>query len=578
MMGNRFIEKFSFLLIIIIVFVLIFLFIHQSKAPEQASLQKSVKHQKNLKNDVKSKLHNSSFETKASDKKTPKSSWSRGIIHGKIVSWPDEIPLPGVQIAVFSMESWPPEEVLFSVNSGNDGKYCISNIRTGQYQITAQKRGYGTRNEEFRISRKTPDVEKNFLMTEGISIYGTAQFKSGAPASGFTVFAGQPVGAVFTAVDEKGYFELTDIHPAVNLSVSLMIRDSLYVTHQIPDLADSQRYGPVNLVIPETGILNGLVLDKNSEKPIQGASITSGIISEKTIGRFTGITNENGEFNIAQIPSFSGHIQIEHPDYFTLFSKIDFSSSECKSLPIFYMEYSGSIEFSGRLISTEGLPLEGYRVVLSNNIQTKDSDGNFIQDDPERITDSNGDFFFDSITDKGLNVVFYDGNIHLPVEPSMFQIKTSEKDSIYQEFTADVSSFQLDIIGSVTTENGDPVSEAEIILSAGNPLTEPKTDIYSILTDTNGKYIMHATILNNIQFLTLIAEKNNVGKSKVMIDSVDFNSGSIRNDFILGNDVVFSGIVVDHNGMPVNSANIRLLSQKQIRNVSIPAENFRIVM
>lgn len=193
-----------------------------------------------------------------------------------------------------------------------------------------------------------------------------------------------------TVQDGQGRFEYTGL---ANGTYRVVVRAPEYASFAYPDVTvlagEIVDLGVAEL--PEGGVVDGVILDGGSSRPIEGAKIrvvTGGSTSAVTSG-------SSGDFAIRDLKDIRSNkisLRVEHPDYVTeTVSNIDLRDTQsCRNVQISLFQGGNLL---GNVLDLDGKSKKGVSIYLSGLGELKSRPGI----NQSRRTDKNGVFTFSNL-------------------------------------------------------------------------------------------------------------------------------------------------------------------------------------
>ena len=292
----------------------------------------------------------------------------------------------------------------------------------------------------------------------------------------------------------------------------------------------------------QTGV-TGIVIDKNTAKPIQGASL--GFQKDELV-----LTDENGEFNLV-VPIPWSEIPVDYsPEVPVYVTAANYTSQrivvhvEKNKMKEVTIELSPGSKLIGKVIDPNNQPIQGAEVCVLE----------YTTSIPV-ITDAEGKFEID-----GVNPAFPSPriNVHHSLYPSVsieFQ-PAPVGQSVYKEI---VLKSGVIVFGQVTNSNGEPVKGVTV----GNTDSPLMWNVKKYETKEDGTYV-----LDNIDTdeLTLWAVHNNYAPF-VSRTTIDLNQPQKQIDIKLSEPSQLKGSVLDGTGNPVTGVFVVMSEYEGVRNI-----------
>jgi len=294
----------------------------------------------------------------------------------------------------------------------------------------------------------------------------------------------------------------------------------------------------------QTGV-SGIVLDKNTYKSIQGASVgfqQNEVIFTDADGRFTLTTPIFQQEVPVDVLSVEVPVYVTATDYASQRIVVHVEQGKMKDVTI---ELSPGSKINGRVIDPNNQPVSDAEVCILGLTNTSLS----------VLTDIDGKFEIDGI-DPAYSTPRI--NVHHPLYPSVsidFQ-PAQVGQSVYKEIVLKPSFI---IFGQVTNSRGEPVKGVTV----GNTDSPLMWNVKKYVTKEDGTYV-----LDNVDIgeLTLWAVHNNYAPF-VMRTTTDSNQSQKQIDIKLSDPSELKGTVLDGMGNPVTVAFIVMQKYNGVLNI-----------
>jgi len=292
----------------------------------------------------------------------------------------------------------------------------------------------------------------------------------------------------------------------------------------------------------QTGV-TGIVIDKNTAKPIQGASL--GFQKDELV-----LTDENGEFNLV-VPIPWPEVPVDYsPEVPVYVTAANYASQrvvvhvEKDKMKEVTIELSPGSKLIGKVIDPNNQPIQGAEVCVLE----------YTTSIPV-ITDAEGKFEID-----GVNPAYPSPriNVHHSLYPSVsieFQ-PAPVGQSVYKEI---VLKPGVIVFGQATDSNGEPVQGVTV----GNTDSPLMWNVKKYETKEDGTYV-----LDNIDTdeLTLWAVHDNYAPF-VSRTTIDMNQPQKQIDIKLSDPSQLKGTVLDDTGNPVTRIFVVMSEYEGVRNI-----------
>jgi thermitase len=247
------------------------------------------------------------------------------------------------------------------------GKYTISNVPPGTYQVAASKSGYYSFSSSVTVVAGTTTVA-NFPLTEIIvpgSISGTVtSAKDGSPIVGATVTDGTRT----TTTDSTGKYTISNVPPGTyQVTASKAGYHSSTVTVTV--LAGSTvvaNFSLIEIIVP--GSISGTVTSAKDGSPVVGATVSD--------GTRTTTTDATGRYTIANVPPGTYQVTAGKSGYYSLPSSVTVLAGATGVANFSLIEVPGAI--TGTVTSAkDGSPVVGATVTDGTRTTTTDGTGKY---------------------------------------------------------------------------------------------------------------------------------------------------------------------------------------------------------
>ncbi len=179
---------------------------------------------------------------------------------------------------------------LKTVISDSNGKFKIDNLETGYYKIVVQKKGFcdSTLGKIEVNQAKFGVVKYEIIMSIPGAISGFVYDQEGKPISGAKVFISKDI---YTLTNSKGFYKLDGLNPGTKYIY--VQADGFVKEHKNTVVEEGKEAGGINFSLPYAGSIKGIIVDSETEKPIDNVDISC---SGTSFGSTK--TNKNGYFYI----------------------------------------------------------------------------------------------------------------------------------------------------------------------------------------------------------------------------------------------------------------------------------------
>lgn len=353
------------------------------------------------------------------------------------------------------------------VQTDIQGGYLIQNFESGTYSLTTFNPDYETYSVGFSVDPgQTQTVNIELIALPGTLTGRVTDQQTGLPNSGaivqiFYSSSIQPAGRAVT--DNSGIYVISGLLPGV---YSVSMTSPNYKTFTAGAILEANRTTSVDgFLLPKPGVVTGTVLGPN------GAIGRAGIKVVDVNGTVIGfaVTNENGTFAVGNLPEGTFAITVVAPNHTSATEGITITSGQIVDITFNLSPEPGSI--IGNVSDDNGEPLPGAMVsVLYNEIILASV-----------ISDASGHFTFRNL------------------QPYSYQVTVSQTGyavtsvgAVVSSNTSTIANLVLttlfgSISGTVTDENGDPITNHSIAINLFN---QNNSLITTVLAQSDGTYVI----------------------------------------------------------------------------------------
>jgi uncharacterized surface anchored protein len=379
-----------------------------------------------------------------------------------------------------------------------------------------------------------------FLLPNPGSIIGKVTSETGQPIAGakFLIFQDSTLIAS-ELTDNNGNYSIVGLAPGSYIATA---KASNFGISALGAIVNSNDISVVNFVLsPSAGTISGRVTDAATKKPISGASIQ---VFSDFILISTALTDPNGNYQINDIAPGSYNVIASNNNYQSQIIGAIVNQNATTIVDFALKTNPGTI--SGTVIdATNSKPIAGATILLFTGRTYR---GN-------SITDNNGNYIISNLAPGDYIVVASAKNFQTisqgaTVEAGMTTIVN------FSGMTTIVNFSLLpnpgSIIGKVTSETGQPIAGAKILIF------QDFTLIASALTDNNGNYSIIGLAPGSY---IAIANAPNFGISALGA-IVSANKISVVNFVLSPHPGTISGRVIDAaTKKPISGATINVFNE-----------------
>ncbi len=388
------------------------------------------------------------------------------------------------------------------------GDYEIKGLISGSYWIQVTLEGYATYRGMIVISE---DMKKDFELSVGGAIHGFVKDKEGNPVTKFKAScyldgddlnqnAVDKIAAQYQSIENKlgefMFYNLSENKYAIEI-----ISDEYAQTIKDQIQVEKAKTTEVEIIVENGLVLNGVVLEKETDKPIENAKVSIADTLKIKTGdqtfdypyieskELTTVTDSDGKFTISGLSKKNLDVWISHEEYPQVKTSVNFGG-EIKNEYKFYMIGSSATVF-GTVYDENDQPVEGRTVFIQKT-------GTQIND--SKKTDKEGKYRFDKIAPAQYLIILLT-TANSVEELATFSIKMGEKLEINFGIEKGIT-----VTGTVT-KNGEPIKVRNITFI----FQDSSSALKITATSEEGKY---KVILNK------------PGKYTVLIQGYDMKAGA----------------------------------------------------
>ncbi|MCU1348020.1 MAG: hypothetical protein JWO56_1050, partial [Acidobacteria bacterium] len=369
------------------------------------------------------------------------------------------------------------------LRTGSDGTFTMRLVE-GTYDVTFTREGFAAkavRAQQVNATMKPLEVR----MEPGVEITGRV-VRGVAGVDGVNINAvgdGGMAGSAVTGPD--GSFRLTDLTPgALMLSVrkpDAFVQQMRNVTAPASDVV---------IDLPVGGRITGRVFDKGTHHPI--ASFQAGINPSRSVGGrmfsmpplLRSFTSDDGSFILENVPPGNTQVVVNAPGY-AAGRVASLNVEDGKTLTDVEVGLETGTRLSGRITATDGTPISGATV--------REGDGSpmmrMMQDGA--TTDPNGDYTIESL-EPG------EKTFQIAAQGYLNESRTVTLSDRETRLDVQLSS-GTKVTGSVVTESGTPVADAEVRAMGTSGTFGGRT----ARTDTSGSFQFEGFAPGHYTFVAL---------------------------------------------------------------------------
>ena len=387
------------------------------------------------------------------------------------------------------------------VRTAKDGTFTM-HVKEGTYDFMFRREGLAPKTVRGQNVSVTSSPTVEATMEPAAEITGRVT-RGGAGLENVMIFAmAQGSDSVTATTGPDGSFTLSGLAPG---SIRIMARKEDDFVQETRTVTAPAR--DVIIDLKAGGRITGRVVEKGSNKPI--TSFQAGITTSRGGGgmvmmgppQLRSFTTDDGSFTLESVPAGATVLTASAPGYAS--ARLNVSVEEGKELSGIELQLDTGVKLVGRVTGPNGSPVSEVQVRVMPS-----PTGGFATSGMERssVTDANGEYSIEGLEagEESLN----------------FQhVKYS---SVRKSVTLKGRETRLDVqlasggrvTGTVVTESGAPVSDAQVrAFSSGN--------YESARTDANGAFEFESVAPGRYRF-----EAEKTGYAEGRLDDVDVSSGA----------------------------------------------------
>jgi uncharacterized GH25 family protein len=387
-----------------------------------------------------------------------------------------------------------------SVLTASDGSFTVR-LKEGTYDFGFRREGFAPKIVRGQAVSATAAPTVEAQLEPAVEITGRVT-RAGAALENVRVFVFGPGAVDATAVTgSDGAFTLSGLSPG---SVRIMLRKEDDFVQEMRNLTAPSR--DVVIELPPGGRISGRVVDKASGKPV--TSFQAGISTSRAGGgmaimappQLRDFTSDDGTFTLEGVPAGGVVLVASSPGYSA--GRLNLTVEEGKAVSDVELQLDTGTKLIGRVTGSNGSPLADVQVRVMPS-----PSGGFAASGMERsaTTDSNGEYSIEAL--EGEESVVFSHVKHAPARKSV-TLKGRET-----RLDVQLSSGQR-ITGSVVTESGAPVADAEVEAFSSGSLESARTNasgVFELESASPGRYRFSA---------------NKAGFAEGTVEDFDISSGA----------------------------------------------------
>jgi hypothetical protein len=369
------------------------------------------------------------------------------------------------------------------VRTASDGTFAMR-VKEGTYDFTFRREGLAPKTVRGQSISVTSSPTIEATLEPAVEITGRVT-RGGAGLENVMIFAMAPgADSANTTTGPDGSFTLSGLAPG---SVRLMARKEDDFVQETRNVTAPAR--DVLIDLQAGGRITGRVVEKGTSKPI--TTFQAGITTSRAgsgmvmMGppQLRSFTSDDGTFTLESVPAGATVLTASSPGYAS--ARLNVTVEEGKELKGVELQLDAGVKLTGRVTGSNGSGLSDVQVrVLPSPT------GGFATSGVDRssTTDSNGDYSIEGL-EAGEESVSFSHAKHSSVQKSV-TLKGRETRLDVQLATGGR------VTGTVVTEAGAPVSDAQVEAYSGSGFESARTDAngaFEILSITPGRYRFSAS-------------------------------------------------------------------------------------
>lgn len=354
-----------------------------------------------------------------------------------------------------------PAEEEDAVRTASDGTFTMR-LKEGTYDFGFRREGFAPKS--VRAQNVTANATQPIEARLEVAAEITGRVTRGGVAVPEVLIAVMGEGDSSTVSGPDGSFTLTGL-PAGSTRVMLRKEDSL-INDQRMFTAPAR---DVVIDLPVGGTIRGRVVEKGSSKAINSfqvgvsASRSGGGMMMMSAPLLKSFTAEDGSFTLENVPSGSMNLVANAPGFAP--ARMNLSVEEGKTLSDVVVELETGVRLTGRVTGPNGAPLADATVV----IQPSPTGSFAMTGTPRRTrTDANGEYSMDGLLAGEETISFGHAKYNATAKSVILKGTETKLDAQLEGGSK--------ITGTVVTDAGMPVAEAEVEASGGASGSRARTN------------------------------------------------------------------------------------------------------
>ncbi|HEX2121831.1 MAG TPA: carboxypeptidase regulatory-like domain-containing protein, partial [Thermoanaerobaculia bacterium] len=357
----------------------------------------------------------------------------------------------------------PPANEDDAVRTGSDGTFTLR-VAEGTYDFIFRREGFSTKAVRAKsVTHSGPNMVEATL-EPAVEVSGRV-VRNGTGVEGVSIFSFGEGESSDAITGPDGSFVLSNLTPGT-VRVSLRKEDDL-ISEQRALTAPGR---DVLIELPVGGRVSGRVIEKSTRKPL--TSFQVGVSQSRSGGGMVmmappllrSITSDDGTFTLENVPLGAVNFVAQAPGYSNV--RLNLNVEEGKPISDLEVELDTGVKLAGKVTGPDGAALSDARVriaAIANNSTVVRGMGKSTS------TGTNGEYELDAL-EPGEETVEITHPKYLPVRKTV-QLKGREV-----KLDVQLSAGQR-VSGTVVTESGAPVSDAEVeAMASGGTMRRTRSD------------------------------------------------------------------------------------------------------
>ncbi|WP_394176431.1 carboxypeptidase regulatory-like domain-containing protein [Guptibacillus hwajinpoensis] len=302
-----------------------------------------------------------------------------GNVSGMIVDEITGAPIVGANVNILDSNG----QVVATTATNTSGNYLVNGLQAGSYTVSVFKSSYARKTAGvIVVPDETTTVDLSLQRSTG-SVFGKLQDDTGHPINsdsvGVRLLDAKGLLLQSTVASPECEFSFSDLPPGQYL---ISISANGYQSKVVPVSVVAGEVSELTITLfANAGIVSGKVTNMETGAGIAGASIS--VKDTTNFAVANGITNENGDFSVDNIPPGSLVVTASRDGFGTGTAGVNVAANEVSEVSIALTPNPGSIE--GTITDEDtGLPISNANVQVLNeagtivaNVMTQ-SDGKYL--------------------------------------------------------------------------------------------------------------------------------------------------------------------------------------------------------